>query len=119
MQFKVDENLPAEVCNILHEAGHDAMSVLDQKLGGRPDDEICSVCRSEARALVTLDTDFADIITYPPASLPGIVVIRAGDQAKPSVLSLVRSFVAALPEGDLHGQLWIVERDRVRVRGGE
>ncbi len=61
MRFKIDENLPFEVATLLSEAGHDATTVLTQRLGGSGDPGIAAVCRAEARALVTLDTDFADI----------------------------------------------------------
>jgi predicted nuclease of predicted toxin-antitoxin system len=67
-KFKVDENLPVDVVELLSLAGHDAVSVLDQQLGGRPDPLLASVCQHEGRALVTLDLDFADIRTYPPSS---------------------------------------------------
>ena len=60
MQFKVDENLPIEVAELLKKAGHDATTVVEQRLGGEADAEIASVCQREGRALVTLDTDFAD-----------------------------------------------------------
>jgi Domain of unknown function (DUF5615) len=33
MKFKVDENLPLELAVSLREAGHDALTVLDQGLG--------------------------------------------------------------------------------------
>ncbi|MGH8547744.1 MAG: DUF5615 family PIN-like protein [Methylococcales bacterium] len=66
MKFKIDENLPAEITVLLQEAGYDAITVLEQELGGSADPCIASVCRNENRALVTPDTDFADIRTYPP-----------------------------------------------------
>jgi len=34
MKFKVDENLPVEVVNLLEENGHNAVTVLGQDLGG-------------------------------------------------------------------------------------
>ncbi len=71
MKFKVDENLPVEIAALLREAGHEAATVLDQKLGGNADPSIASVCRNEDRALVTLDMDFADIRSYPPNQYPG------------------------------------------------
>ena len=42
MSFKVDENLPVEVAEILREGGYDAVSVLDQELGGAEDPDIAS-----------------------------------------------------------------------------
>jgi len=56
---------------LLREAGHDAATVIEQHLGGQHDPDIAAVCRKEARAVVTLDTDFADIRTYPPEQYAG------------------------------------------------
>jgi predicted nuclease of predicted toxin-antitoxin system len=119
VEFKIDENLPSEACRILQDAGHGAVSVLDQELGGHPDSDIAIVCKTEGRALITLDTDFGNILAYPPAGFPGIIVIRTKDQAKPTVLNFVHRIVAALQSHSLPGRLWIVENDRMRIRGAE
>jgi len=34
MKFKVDENLPVEVADLLRQAGYDATTVVEQHLGG-------------------------------------------------------------------------------------
>jgi len=119
VKFKIDENLPSEACQILRTAGHDAISVLDQRLGGRSDAGIAIVCKSESRILVTLDTDFGNILAYPPRDYPGIVVIRSDDQAKSTVLDFIRRIVAVLMSESPQGQLWIVEPNRIRIRGPE
>lgn len=115
----MDENLPAEACGILRAAGHDAVSVLDQNLGGRPDVDVATICKTEGRILVTLDTDFGNILAYPPEEFPDIVILRSADQAKPAVLGLVRRLVSVLNTAALEHQLWIIEDDRIRVRGRE
>jgi len=74
MKFKLDENLPVEASTLLREAGHDALTVLDQNMGGEPDEHIIQICSQEKRALITLDLDFADINTYPPSNYHGITV---------------------------------------------
>ena len=40
MKFKIDENLPREAVDVLTAAGHDAVSVFDQGLNGKPDPEV-------------------------------------------------------------------------------
>ena len=35
VRFKLDENLPAEMAHLFSRAGHDAVTVLEQGLGGR------------------------------------------------------------------------------------
>ena len=118
MRFKVDENLPIEVADLLVQAGHNASTVASEGLSGVADPGIASVCRQEERVLITLDMDFADIRTYPPGILPGIVVMRLVRQDKTSIL---RAFSRILPEfsqGQPSGALWIVEADRIRIREG-
>lgn len=117
MDFKIDENLPSEAAELLRNAGHDAVSVLDQGLGGCPDREIAAVCKAESRILVTLDTDFADILTYPPHDFAGIVVLRSNDQSTSAVLQLMRRLALAVRSESPRRHLWIVERNRIRVRG--
>jgi len=82
MRFKIDENLPFEVATLLCEASHDASTVFGQQLSGSGDPNVAAVCRAERRALVTLDTDFADIRTYPPAQYAGLVVLRLRRQGQ-------------------------------------
>lgn len=61
MRFKVDENLPPEVANLLNDLGHEALTVWDEGLTGKPDPQVAQVCRAELRTLVTLDGGFGDI----------------------------------------------------------
>ena len=55
MRFKIDENLPVEVAELLRRLGHDATTILEQHLGGSADPKVASVCQQERRILVTLD----------------------------------------------------------------
>jgi predicted nuclease of predicted toxin-antitoxin system len=119
MKFKVDENLPTEVADLLAQSGHDAATVLSQKAGGGKDEDIAALCRREGRAILTLDTDFADIRSYPPADFPGLVVFRLQRQDKRRVLNLCGKLIETLPKEKLAGQLWIVEEERIRIRSGE
>jgi predicted nuclease of predicted toxin-antitoxin system len=116
MRFKVDENLPIEVAELLQQAGHDAVTVLGQGLGGRADPDIASMCQREGRALVTLDTDFADIRAYPPRDFPGLIVLRLKRQDKLHVLETLRHVTSVLSIEPLQHRLWIVEEGQVRIR---
>ena len=118
MRFKIDENLPDEAAAVLASAGHDATTVGQQGRSGAPDETLAELCRNENRALVTLDTDFADIRTYPPAEYPGLVVLRTARQDRRSVLGMLKRLAGPLRQEPLAGRLWIVEEKRVRVHGG-
>jgi predicted nuclease of predicted toxin-antitoxin system len=116
MQFKIDENLPIEVAELLQQAGYDALTIHDQNLVGESDLKIASVCQLEKRAIVTLDVGFADIRVYPPKQFAGIVVMRLNRQDKPYVLQVVSRLIKALSGEELKGRLWIVDERRIRVR---
>ena len=117
MRLKLDENLPSELARLFIEAGHDAVTILDQEIGGATDAIVTSVCRSEGRTIVTMDTHFADIRAYPPQLYPGIVVFRLDSQARDHVLAVGARLLPTLSEEVLPGRLWIVEDSRVRIRG--
>ena len=117
MKFKIDENLPIEIAELFEKNGHEATTVFQEQLVGAPDSRIVTVCRNEKRTLVTLDTDFCDIRTYPPKDFEGIVVLRLENQGKPSVLSVVNRLISLFINEPVKGHLWIVEENRVRIRG--
>jgi predicted nuclease of predicted toxin-antitoxin system len=116
MRFKIDENLHDDVASLFVAAGHDAHTVYDEGLRGSPDDAIAERCRNEGRVLVTLDLDFADIRTYPPADHPGMIVLRVGNQSRPHILRVISPVVTLLDKGPITGSLWIVSEAGVRIR---
>jgi len=67
MKLKLDENLGSRGAEILHEAGHDVSTVSLQKLGSTADRKLIEICRTEGRALVTLDLDFGNPFRYEPS----------------------------------------------------
>jgi predicted nuclease of predicted toxin-antitoxin system len=116
VRFKVDENLPVEVAEVLRAAGHDATTVEEEAVGGAQDPVIAQLIRKEARALVTLDTGFMDIRSYPPSEYEGLIVLRPGRQDRGQILQACARVVKLLSGEKLAGRLWIVEADRVRIR---
>lgn len=117
MRFKIDENLPAEIAGLLQLAGHDALTVIDQKLTGEDDARILAICKQEKRALVTLDLDFSDARSYRPHEYSGLVVLRLYKQDKPHVLATISRIIPIFEREQVERRLWIVEENRIRIRG--
>jgi predicted nuclease of predicted toxin-antitoxin system len=117
MRFKVDENLPLEIADLLRTRGHDASTVGEEGLGGVADPAVAAVCRVEQRAIVTLDLDFSDIRQYPPENYAGIIVLRPHVQMIPVVMRMMTRAVVLFDQEPLEGRLWIVDDHRVRIRG--
>ena len=116
MKFKVDENLPREVCDLLSRAGHDAASVGEQALSGADDARIYERCQDEGRAFITLDVDFANVHAYQPRSSAGVVVLRLRRQDKLAALDAVARMLPLLQQEPLRRRLWIIEAARIRIR---
>ncbi len=115
-RFKIDENLPGDLANLLEGAGHDATTVSRQWLGGAADRDVIAACLQEGRVFVTLDLDFADIRHYPPKEHAGLIVLRLGRQDKATVTDVFERLLNMLTGESVEGRLWIVEEDRVRIR---
>ena len=117
MLFKLDENLGRRGLKQFRDAGHDVMTVHDQRLCGRPDAQVIDVCGMEKRCLITLDADFADTLTYPPEKHAGIVLLRL--PRKPVLNDIdvaVETVIDALNRGaDINGKLWVVRRKTIRL----
>ncbi len=117
MRAKLDENVPIEATELLRAAGWDCDTVHDEGLTGAEDPTVGAACRREGRVLFTLDLDFADIRAYPPSEYVGIVVFRPAEPSRRHVLQMLTRVLPVLAAHWVDHQLWIVEPDRVRVRG--
>jgi predicted nuclease of predicted toxin-antitoxin system len=104
MTFKLDENIGRRTVILFRQAGHEADTVCDEGLAGCPDSELFQICVRQARSLVTLDLDFAEVLRFDPKLSAGVAVIRL---PKNPSLALKR----------LVADLWIVEPGRIRVHG--
>jgi predicted nuclease of predicted toxin-antitoxin system len=116
VRLKLDENLGRSARDELAGRGHEVASVAEQSLGGATDDALIEVCRTEGRALVMLDLDFANPLRFPPDRYPGIAVFRPPPRISAEILrALVKTFAGALEKEQLAGHLWIIEVGRIRV----
>jgi predicted nuclease of predicted toxin-antitoxin system len=116
MNFKIDENLPVEVTELLKQAGYTAATVPEQNLIGTSDADLAAVCKKEKLTMITLDTDFADIRSYRPDRFSGIIVMRLSRQDKPHVLEVFRRLMRLFASEPIEQRLWIVEEDKIRIR---
>ena len=116
MLFKLDENLGNRGLARLREAGYDVMTVREQRLNGQPDSRVIDVCTTEKRCLITLDTDFADTLTYPPEKYAGIVLLRLPKKPALSDIDVaIDTMIEALNRGaDITGKLWVVRQKTIR-----
>ncbi len=117
LKFKIDENLPIEIVECLRQNNYDAFTVEEQGLKGATDLSIAAICKKEDRIIVTLDTDFTDVRTYPPEEYSGIIVLRIKMQSRQHIIKVFTQTVPLLTSEPINNCLWIVEENRLRIRG--
>jgi len=116
MKLKLDENLGKSVKNFLVDKGFNVDDVYDEKIQGADDNAIFQKCISDGRCLITLDTDFCNVLRFPFDKSEGIIVFRSYGTHTPSLLKEMTAYmIAALNDNELKGKLWIIEPGRVRI----
>lgn len=115
MKIKLDENLGERGAALFRKAGHDVETVADESLSGSADHELIAVCARERRCLVTLDLDFSNPMVFDPGQYAGIAVLRLPPRSLVYDLwDACQLLIDALASERIEGQLWIVQRGRVR-----
>jgi Domain of unknown function (DUF5615) len=116
VRLKLDENLGTRGRDLFLQAGHDVVTVPGQDLCSATDRALIDICRSEGRCLVTLDLDFSNPLRFKPSDYAGVAVLRLPTKPTPDALfDLVRTLIGGFARQNIEGQLWIVQRGRVRV----
>ncbi len=116
MKLKIDENLPQDLVSELAAAGHDAESVLMERMTGASDSELLETARREGRVVLTLDKGIANVNRFPPLAFAGIVLFRPNSMGRGEVLKFVRRRLPAVPGMKLEARLVIVTDRGIRAR---
>ncbi|MEE9150963.1 MAG: DUF5615 family PIN-like protein, partial [Thermoplasmata archaeon] len=69
--------------------------------------------------LISLNGDFADIVTYPPANYKGIIALQVRNHPEiiPQIMERLKEYLSVHPDMNHYkGKLFLVESHRIRVR---
>lgn len=116
MKFKIDENLPTELAEVLRAEGHQAETVEDESLVGASDRCLLEQVKVEAAVFLTMDKGVADVRIHPPSEFEGIVLLRPASTGRCSVLSFMRRHLPALLHTPLRGRLVVISESGIRAR---
>jgi predicted nuclease of predicted toxin-antitoxin system len=76
VKFLIDESLSARVAELLTTEGHDAVHVAERSLLGAPDTDLMTAARTEGRVVVSVDTDFGELLALGRHPGPSVILIR-------------------------------------------
>ena len=114
MKFLVDAHLPPALCNLLVDAGHEALHTLDLPAQNFTTDTVINaISTSEKRVVISKDTDFyySHLLRQEPYKL---LLVRTGNIG---VLELTNLFARNLPAIVAALEHYsLVELDRQEVR---
>jgi predicted nuclease of predicted toxin-antitoxin system len=119
LQFLADHCVPNSVIQTLRDSNHDVLRLRELLPVGSSDAVVIAKALDLGKILLTLNGDFADIVTYPPSRYKGIVALQVHNHPEiiPRLLARLNAYLSAQPSmEDYRGKLFVVEVNRIRIR---
>jgi predicted nuclease of predicted toxin-antitoxin system len=107
------------VVTALTAAGHDVMKLRDHLPTNSPDPVVIAEAQTRSSILLSLNGDFADIVSYPPAHYQRIVALRVRNHPEltSQVTARLLDYLRLHPDARHYtGKLLVVEAHQIRVR---
>jgi predicted nuclease of predicted toxin-antitoxin system len=120
LRLFADHCVPVSVISFLRRAGHEVISLRNHIPPESPDQLVISKAQELNAILLSLNGDFADIVTYPPEKYKGIVALQVRNHPEiiPQLLEKLNAYLLAHDNMEHYaGKLLIAETHRIRSRG--
>ncbi|MEG4329235.1 DUF5615 family PIN-like protein [Microcoleus sp. herbarium5] len=119
LRLFIDQCVPKSIIQILRDTGHEVFVLGDYIPIESPDTIVIAKAQELNAILVSLNGDFADIVTYPPSSYQGIISIQLRNHPEiiPQLMARLTEYLS-LHDSEEHyrGKLLLVEVYRIRIR---
>jgi|SRR5882762_572856 len=119
LRFLADHCISNFIVQVLQDAGHDVVRLREALPVESADALVIAKAQEMGAILLSLNGDFADIVTYPPKRHQGIVAIQLRNHSEvlPQLMKRMIAFIGLHTEmADFSGKLVVVEVDRIRIR---
>ena len=119
LRFLADQCVPNHIIRTLQDMGFQVLRLREHIAPDSPDHVVISEAQMLDAVLVTLNGDFADIVTYPPERYKGIIALQVRNHPEivPQIAERLRSYISEHSVmSDFAGRLLLVEPHRIRVR---
>ncbi len=115
-----DHCVANSIIETLRGAGHKVFRLKDQISQDSSDLMVISKAQELDAVLLSLDSDFADIVRYPPEKFKGIIAlqVRNHPEITQQIMNNLTDFLSSHSDMEYYkGKLLIVEAHRIRIRG--
>ncbi len=119
LRFFADHCISNLIMQALREAGHQVVRLKDHLPQESADPVVIAKAQELDCILLSLNGDFADIVTYPPGNYKGIVALQMKNHPEiaPRLVATLNSYLAINNAMEHYrGKLLVVEVHRIRVR---
>jgi predicted nuclease of predicted toxin-antitoxin system len=119
LRFFADHCIPNLVIQTLRTGGHEVLILKEHVPRDSVDAVVIAKAQELEALLVSLNGDFADIVTYPPSNYKGIIALQVRNHPEviPALMQGLVKYLSAHPEmRNYQGQLFLVEAHRIRIR---
>ena len=119
LKFFADHCVPNSVTQALRGAGHEVLILTEHIPPDSEDAVVITKAQELESILVSLNGDFADITTYPPARYKGIIALQVKNHPEviPVMMRRLTAYLSTHPAmASYEGQLFLVEAHRIRIR---
>ena len=118
MRFLADMGVSPRCVEWLRAQGYDAVHLYEQDLHKLPDSEVLKKAHSEKRILLTMDLDFARILSSLEANdLPLTVIFRLSDQRPQTIQAMIGAILPVLEQYFEQGNAILsVNDNKIRIR---
>src|SRR5271157_6445686 len=119
LRFLADHCISNQIIRTLRDTHHEVVRLRDLLPVESPDAIVIAKAQELGAILLSLNGDFADIVTYPPRNYKGIVALQVRNHPEilPQLLARLTGYLELhLTMEDYEGKLLVVEVDRIRIR---
>ena len=119
LRLFIDQCVPKSIIQILRDTEHEVFVLGDYIPIESPDTIVITKAQELNAILVSLNGDFADIVTYPPSSYQGIISIQLRNHPEiiPQLMARLTEYLSLHDSGEHYrGKLLLVEVYRIRIR---
>lgn len=119
LKFFADHCVPTSIINSLKDSGFEVYRLSDYIPTDSPDSIVISTAQELNSILISLNGDFADIVTYPPSNYKGIIAIQVRNHPEiiPYIVARLKDYLLKNPDAEHYeGKLFLVEAHRIRIK---
>jgi predicted nuclease of predicted toxin-antitoxin system len=119
LRFLADHCISNTIVRALRDAAYEVVRLKDALPVESPDSIVIAKAQEIDAILLSMNGDFADIVTYPPKNYKGIVALQLRNHAEvlDHLMARLTGYLRGQPEmKHYRGKLLVVEVNRIRIR---